>query len=180
MSLVAIAGDHATTTTLALAAAWPVSDDLLVIEADPRGGSLAAWLDIPLAPSLSAVVTRATGGEWSVIERLSRLTPSGLRVIPAPVRAVEATRAIAEAADSIFPTLASLASPVVVADTGVLRRDSVAPERVASHPWSRSRHSPSSCTARRSSRHGPRRSGSSVSRSASSSSPRLGSRPRSP
>ena len=118
MSLVAIAGDDATTTTLALAAAWPVTDDVLVIEADPRGGSLAAWLDIPIAPSLSAVVTRATAGEWSVIERLSRLTPSGPRVIPAPVRAVEASRAVAESADSIFPTLASLATPVVIADTG--------------------------------------------------------------
>ena len=64
---------------------------MLVVEADPRGGSLAAWLDIPVAPSLSAVVTRATPGEWAVIDRLSRLTPSGLRVIPAPVRAVEAT-----------------------------------------------------------------------------------------
>ena len=118
MSLVAIAGDDATTTTLALAAAWPVSDDVLVIEADPRGGSLASWLDIPIAPSLSAVVTRATAGEWSVIERLSRLTPSGLRVIPAPVRAVEASRAVAEAAESIFPTLASVITPVVIADTG--------------------------------------------------------------
>lgn len=120
MSLVAIAGDNTTTTTLALAAAWPASDNLLVIEADQRGGSLASWLDIPVAPSLSAVVTRATAGEWPVIERLSRLTPSGLRVIPAPVRAVEATRAVAEASDSVFPTLASLASPVVLADTGTL------------------------------------------------------------
>lgn len=118
MSLVAIAGDDVTTSTLALAAAWPMTDDVLVIEADPRGGSIASWLDIPIAPSLSAVVTRATAGEWSVIERLSRLTPSGLRVIPAPVRAVEASRAVAEAADSIFPTIASLATPVVIADTG--------------------------------------------------------------
>ena len=84
MSLVAIAGDDATTTTLALAAAWPVSDDVLVVEADPRGGSLAAWLDIPVGPSLSAVVTRASPGEWAVIDRLSRLTPSGLRVIRLP------------------------------------------------------------------------------------------------
>ena len=120
MSLVAIAGDHATTTTLALAAAWPVNDDVLVIETDPRGGSLAAWLDIPVAPSLSAVVTRATAGEWAVIDRLSRVTPSGLRVIPAPVRAVEATRAVAEATDAILPTLASLTSPVVLADAGPL------------------------------------------------------------
>ncbi len=118
MSLVAIAGDHATTTTLALAAAWPIRDDVLVIEADPRGGSLASWLDIPVAPSLSAVVTRATAGEWPVIERLSRVTSSGLRVIPAPVRAVEASRAVAEASRSVLPTLASLASPVVLADTG--------------------------------------------------------------
>jgi hypothetical protein len=120
VSLVAIAGDHATTTTLALAAAWPVNDDVLVIETDPRGGSLAAWLDIPVAPSLSAVVTRATAGEWAVIDRLSRVTPSGLRVIPAPVRAVEATRAVAEATDAILPTLASLTSPVVLADAGPL------------------------------------------------------------
>ena len=120
MSLVAIAGDHATTTTLALAAAWPVSDDVLVVEADPRGGSLASWLDIPVTPSLSTVVTRATAGEWPVIERLSRLAPSGLRVIPAPVRAVEASRAVAEASESVFPTLESLAAPVVLTDTGPL------------------------------------------------------------
>jgi hypothetical protein len=118
VSLIAISGDHATTTTLALAAAWPASDEVLVLEADPRGGSLAAWLDIPVAPSLSAVVTRATAGEWSVIDRLSRMTPSGLRVIPAPVRAVEAGRTVAEATDAVVPTLASLVSPVVLADTG--------------------------------------------------------------
>jgi MinD-like ATPase involved in chromosome partitioning or flagellar assembly len=120
VSVVAIAGDNTTTTTLALAAAWPVSDDVLVIEADPRGGSLASWLDIPVTPSLSTVVTRATHGEWPVIERLSRLTPSGLRVIPAPVRAVEASRAVAESSESVFPTLESLTSPVVLADTGPL------------------------------------------------------------
>jgi MinD-like ATPase involved in chromosome partitioning or flagellar assembly len=120
VSVVAIAGDHTTTTTLALAAAWSVSDDVLVIEADPRGGSLASWLDIPVTPSLSTVVTRATHGEWPVIERLSRLTPSGLRVIPAPIRAVEASRAVAEASEVVFPTLESLTSPVVLADAGPL------------------------------------------------------------
>jgi hypothetical protein len=131
VSLVAIVGDDATTTTLALAAAWPVSDDVMVIEADPSGGSLAAWLDIPVAPSLSAVVTRATPGEWSLIDRLSRLTPSGLRVIPAPVRAVEATRAVAEAADVVFPTLAQLVSPVVLADGGPFGAAAAPPAVVA-------------------------------------------------
>ena len=53
-----------------------------------------------------------------MIDRLSRLTPSGLRVIPAPIRAIEATRAVAEAADVIFPSNAPLVSPVVLADAG--------------------------------------------------------------
>ena len=55
MALLAIGGDAATTTSLALAAGWPnrvadataaatgqASADIVVIEADPSGGSLAA------------------------------------------------------------------------------------------------------------------------------------------
>ena len=57
MSIVAIAGDVSTTTAVALASAWPVGEDILVVEADPTGGDLAAWFDMPVAPSLSTVVT---------------------------------------------------------------------------------------------------------------------------
>ena len=58
VTIVAVAGDACTTTTVAIAAAWSVADDVIVIEADPSGGDLAAWFDLPVTPSLSTVVTR--------------------------------------------------------------------------------------------------------------------------
>lgn len=118
MSLVLIAGDCATSTTLALAAAWPSDSDVLVIEADPRGGSMAAWLDVPVSPSLSTVVTRAHHDGWPSIDALSRVTPSGVRLIPAPPRSVEAARAVAEAGTCVFPVLADIDRPVVLIDAG--------------------------------------------------------------
>ena len=61
MTVVTVLGDAATTTALALAAGWRSSDQVVVVEADPSGGSLAAWLDVPLAPSLSTVVATLHG-----------------------------------------------------------------------------------------------------------------------
>lgn len=118
MSLVAVVGDCTTTTTLALASGWPAGDDVLVVELDRRGGSMAAWLDLPVEPSLSTLVTRATDGRWPVIDGLARTSPSGVRLVPAPVRATEAARAIDEAALAVLPTLAALDRPVVLADVG--------------------------------------------------------------
>jgi hypothetical protein len=118
MSIVAVVGDCATTTTLALASTWPSDADVLVLEADPRGGSMAAWLDIPVAPSLSAVVTRARAEGWPVIDALSRVTASGIRLVPAPVRATEASRAVAEATTEVLPLLSALADPTVLLDVG--------------------------------------------------------------
>ncbi len=129
MGVVAVAGDTCTTTSVALASAWPVSDDVILVEADPAGGDLAAWLDLPVTPSLSTVVTRVLDGAWPDVERLTRLADSGLRLIPAPVRAAEAGQAVGESARSLVPTLASLRSPVTIADTG---RIAVPP---ASHPF---------------------------------------------
>lgn len=120
MGIVAVAGDACTTTSVALAAAWPISEDVVVVEADPRGGDLAAWFDMPVSPSLSTVVTRVLDGAWPEIERHTRLAASGLRLIPAPARAGEAHQAVEEAARTLVPTLASLRSPVTIADTGPL------------------------------------------------------------
>lgn len=121
MTIVAVAGDVCTTTSVALASAWPVSDDVVLVEADPSGGDLAAWLDMPVAPSLSTVVTRVLDGAWPDVERLTRLADSGIRLLPAPVRAGEAGQAVAESARSLVPTLATLRSPVTIADTGRLQ-----------------------------------------------------------
>lgn len=120
MGIVAVAGDAVTTTSIALASAWPSSDDAIVVEADPSGGDLAAWFDIPVTPSLSTVVTRVLDGSWPEIERHTRLAPSGLRVIPAPSRAAEAQQAVGESARSLVASLAAMRSPVTIVDTGRL------------------------------------------------------------
>lgn len=111
-------GEACTTTTLALGAAWPAVDDLLVFEADPAGGDLAAWMDMPVSPSLSTIVTRVLDGAWPEIERHTRVSRSGLRVVPAPVRRVEAAQAVAESARVLVPALAALRSPVTIVDIG--------------------------------------------------------------
>ena len=118
MAIVAIAGDACTTTAVALVSAWPASHDVLLIEADPTGGDLAAWFDLPVSPSLSTVVTRVLDGAWPEVERHARVANSGLRIIPAPPRSGEAAQAVAESARSLVTCLANRPSPVVIADTG--------------------------------------------------------------
>ena len=129
MAIVAVAGDACTTTAVALASAWPASDEAILVEADPSGGDLAAWFDMTSSPSLSTVVTRVRDGAWPDIERLIRLADSGLRIIPAPARGAEAAQAVGESARSLVTTLATLRSPVVIADTGRLR------DTPAGHPF---------------------------------------------
>lgn len=121
MGIVAVAGDACTTTSVALASAWPVSDDVILVEADQSGGDLAAWFDLPVTPSLSTVVTRVLDGAWPEVERLTRLAESGVRLISAPARAGEAGQAVGESARSLVTTLAALRSPVTIADTGRLQ-----------------------------------------------------------
>jgi MinD-like ATPase involved in chromosome partitioning or flagellar assembly len=129
MAVVAVVGDACTTTTVALAAAWPASSEALIVEADPSGGDLAAWFDIPVLPSLSTVVTRAVDATWPEIDRHTRLTASGLRLIPGPPSAEEARHAVAESARSLAPGLAAMRSPVAIVDAGAVSHS------VTSHPF---------------------------------------------
>ena len=129
MAIVAVVGDVCTTTTVALAAAWPASSEALIVEADPSGGDLAAWFDIPVLPSLSTVVTRAVDATWPEIDCHTRLTASGLRLIPGPPRAEEARHAVAESARSLAPGLAAMRSPVAIVDAGAVSHS------VTSHPF---------------------------------------------
>ena len=129
MAIVAVAGDLTTTTAVALAAGWPVTDDTILVEADPTGGDLAAWFDLPVTPSLSTVVTRVLDGAWPDIEQHTRLAHNGLRLVPAPARAAESAQAVGESARSLVPSLAALRSPVTIADVGRL------PATPASHPF---------------------------------------------
>ena len=150
MTIIAIGGDAATTTTLALAAGWPdrvtsgfehladdsssdrveeemAGTDVVVIEADASGGSLAAWLDTPLSPSLSALVTSlhqsaGTGSTsatmWKTIDSMIRRATSGIRFVPAPFRAREARGAVNEADQTLFALIAASKRMVALVDVG--------------------------------------------------------------
>ncbi len=131
MSMILIGGDHSTTTTLALAAGWPHDEprEAIVVEADPTGGSLAAWLDMPLGPSLSSLVTTlhqrsssGAGGDVlaSTVDSMTRRSTAGVRLIPAPFHAREAHGAIGEAQRTLFPLLGDSPGAVALVDVGRL------------------------------------------------------------
>ncbi len=126
MGIVALLGDATTTTAIALAAAWTTSDEVIVLEFDPSGGSLAGWMDTPVVPSLSTFVATRSASRpdhdtsWRDVEALIHGSAAGLRFIAAPTRTREAARSIGEASGSLLPLLAS--GPVtVLADVGHVR-----------------------------------------------------------
>jgi MinD-like ATPase involved in chromosome partitioning or flagellar assembly len=122
MSIIAFIGDCTTTTCLALASAWPGGDDVVIVEADRSGGSLAAWLDTPTTPSLSSIVATArsfdNADRASVLESMTHRSASGIRFVAAPTRSREANRAIVEANRSVFPMLSTIEGTVMLADLG--------------------------------------------------------------
>ena len=127
MGIVALVGDATTTTAVALAAAWSAEDEVIVLEFDPSGGSLAAWMDTPAVPSLSTFVASRSasmidGGSptWRDVEAIVHGSDSGLRFIAAPARSREAARSIGEASISMLPVLTA-SSATVLADAGRTR-----------------------------------------------------------
>ncbi|MEM8618194.1 MAG: hypothetical protein AAGF73_00590 [Actinomycetota bacterium] len=100
MTAISLIGDGATTTALAMCATWPADGSPTIVELDPTGGSVGGWLDTPLEPSISTLVTRSRrtqSVDADAIESLVHRTASGIDAIVAPVRATEAWRATAEA-----------------------------------------------------------------------------------
>ena len=118
MSLVAVVGDGCTTTTLGIAAAWPVGDPCMVAEFDPAGGCLAAWLDLPRSPGLADVAASPTPGSWPTIQSMIQRAESGVDVLVAPTRAVEAAAVVLAAEAAVLPVLVALEQPVAFADGG--------------------------------------------------------------
>jgi MinD-like ATPase involved in chromosome partitioning or flagellar assembly len=81
-----------TTTSLALAALWPAARRL-VIEADPSGGDLGAWLGLAPAPGLASLAAairhdRSPGAAW---RHAQALPGGGVSVVAAPAGAEQAT-----------------------------------------------------------------------------------------
>lgn len=127
MTIIAVVGDAATTSTVALAAGWPTSDEVIVLEADPAGGSLAGWLDTPVQPSLATIVANvgpAAGSDHrsvlATFDTMSHRSDSGIRFVANAVRARAAHRAIEEAAIVVLPAIAA-APTAMIADVGAYR-----------------------------------------------------------
>lgn len=130
MTIIAVTGDAATTAAVALAVGWPTGADVIVLEADPSGGSLAGWLDTPIQPALATIVANVAnlanvgaGSARSVLETfttMTHLSESGVRFVANAVRARPAHRAVEEADVVVLPALA--AGPMtIIADTGTHR-----------------------------------------------------------
>ena len=95
--------------------------EVIVLEADPSGGSLAGWLGTPATPTLASAVAAASSGVRTVgdtIDSVVQRSRSGIRFVAAPVRSLPARRAIAEADATIVPELASRRHVVTLADLG--------------------------------------------------------------
>ncbi|MFZ9041346.1 MAG: hypothetical protein ACO225_06690 [Ilumatobacteraceae bacterium] len=105
MPIVAVSGDTATTTGVALAASWPEEGGARLIEADPSGGDLAAWFDLPESPSLSTLVTRLRDRSSAELDAHLRPVGDGLRVVTCPAMPSEADLAVSEAAAILVPML---------------------------------------------------------------------------
>jgi hypothetical protein len=139
MGYTAIVGDRATTTALAVASAWPGDGGIVLVEADPEGGSLAAWLELAPTPSLStavATVPNDPGGRPPGDLRSLNLAPllqhggDGIGVLVAPMSGREARRAVEEAGRSLLPVLAGLEGSDVLVDGGRLAAGAPLPSTV--------------------------------------------------
>lgn len=131
MTYVAIASSRhsrgATTTALALTAAWPAGRAVLHVEAEPAGGDVVSLFHLRTEPSLLtlAAAARARVGADDIAEHVQRLPGEpGAEVLVAPVDPRQARAAVAALARAgLGHALAALDSDVV-ADVGRLDPDS--------------------------------------------------------
>lgn len=104
----------ATTLALALAATWPAGRRVLLIEADPAGGTLAAgsrWPSEPSLVSLAAAARRAFDPDliWAHCQEL----PGGASVVAGPASADQARSAL-EMLSGLAGQLGALDADVLV------------------------------------------------------------------
>lgn len=114
-----------TTTAVALAAAWPRDRDLLLVEADPDGGVLAARHGLAAEPGLStlAVSGRTTMSADTIAEHRQPLPNSDVGVLVCPPAAAHARRVVDLVAAPLAALLPILTSDLI-ADVGRLGPDS--------------------------------------------------------
>ncbi|HEX9767203.1 MAG TPA: hypothetical protein VGA36_10605, partial [Nitriliruptorales bacterium] len=114
-----------TTAVLALAAVWPDGRDVMVVEADPDGGVIAARYRLPSEPGLAtlAVAGRQALTSATLVRHTQRLDDGGVRVLVAPPTAERSRRALALLGGRLGPLLAGLPATDVLVDAGRLSPD---------------------------------------------------------
>jgi hypothetical protein len=84
-----------TTLSLALAATWPRERRVLLVEADPAGGTLAAASGWPVEPSLVSLAASARrGGDPSMVWEHCHHLPGDVAVLAAPALGEQARSAL--------------------------------------------------------------------------------------
>ncbi|MFL6114272.1 MAG: chromosome partitioning protein [Catenulispora sp.] len=125
----------ATTTALALGATWPGEAHVVVVEADPSGGDVAALFGLEREPGLVSLSAAARARhDVDVLSAHAQALPGGLRVVAAPPGAEQATGAVGVLARDTAPLWAAAARAedlVVIVDVGRLDPGSPAHALVA-------------------------------------------------
>jgi hypothetical protein len=114
-----------TTLTLGLAATWSTDRRVLLVEADPAGGTLAAASGWPAEPNLVSLAAAARrGGDPALVWEHCHQLPDGASALPAPSLAEQARNALTMLGP-LLRRLAELDTDVLV-DCGRLDPGSVA------------------------------------------------------
>ncbi len=117
----------ASTVAAGLAAAWPVTDAgrVVLVEADPAGGVLAARWALSENPGLLDLAARNRAGDLAAVEAAAQAWTDTAGVVVAPTDPDAVAGLLASASGQVVDTLAGLGVPVVV-DVGRLSRKSMA------------------------------------------------------
>jgi MinD-like ATPase involved in chromosome partitioning or flagellar assembly len=107
-----------TTTTLAVAGAWPAGIDVAVCELDAGGGDLAARYGLSGGAGLARLAAARDGSPARLFEHATPLAGRAVPASVAPSRAEPATAAIREACRWLLPAWRSARDLLVVADCG--------------------------------------------------------------
>jgi hypothetical protein len=116
-----------TTAAVAFAAAWPTSRPagmpvvpVVLVEADPAGGSVGGWYRLDEHPGLLSWAAAARSGPAPLAGHTQTL-PGGLTVVPGPLGPAQARAALGVLAQTgTLPAAAAAGGVVVVADCGRL------------------------------------------------------------
>lgn len=116
-----------TTAALALAVGWPSDRQAVVVELDPAGGDVGAWLGLPAEPGLGTLAAAGRHGlDWTRVLDHSQRLASGSSVLVGPPGADQARHAVAMVAADLERRSEMTGEPDLLVDCGRLDPESPA------------------------------------------------------